>query len=123
MPPPKNVTLDIDATMDVVHGHQQLSLFNGPHHDRCFMPIHIYHAATSRPVTMILHPGKTPTGKEIRAHLRRLVRMIRARWPETRIQIRGDSHYGQEDMAWCEDNGIDLSLRAFRQQGSPASRR
>ena len=57
---------------------------------------------------MILRPGKTPTGKEIRGHLRRLVRMIRARWPATRILVRGDSHYGRaEVMAWCEDNGID----------------
>jgi hypothetical protein len=31
--PPKSVTLDIDDTLDVVHGHQQLSLFNG-HHGR-----------------------------------------------------------------------------------------
>jgi hypothetical protein len=27
--PPEAVTLDIDDTVDVVHGHQQLSLFNG----------------------------------------------------------------------------------------------
>jgi hypothetical protein len=26
--PPESVTLDIDETLDVVHGHQQLSLFN-----------------------------------------------------------------------------------------------
>jgi hypothetical protein len=26
--PPRAVTLDIDDTLDVVHGHQQLSLFN-----------------------------------------------------------------------------------------------
>jgi hypothetical protein len=106
--PPKSVTLDIDDTLDVVHGHQQLSLFNGHHDERCFLPIHIYDAATGRPVAMILRPGKTPTGKEIRGHLRRLVRRIRARWPATRILVRGDSHYGRaEVMAWCEDNAID----------------
>ncbi|WP_053086175.1 IS1380 family transposase [Nitratireductor soli] len=106
--PPATVTLDIDDTVDVVHGHQQLSLFNGHHDERCFLPIHIYDAATGRPVAMILRPGRTPTGKEIRGYLRRLVRMIRGRWPATRILIRGDSHYGRaEVMAWCEDNGID----------------
>ena len=26
--PPASVTLDIDDTLDVVHGHQQLSMFN-----------------------------------------------------------------------------------------------
>jgi hypothetical protein len=106
--PPKSVTLDIDDTLDVVHGHQQLSLFNAHHDERCFLPIHIYDAATGRPVAMILRPGKTPTGEEVRGHLRRLVRMIRARWPKTRILIRGDSHYGRlEVMQWCEQTGID----------------
>ncbi|TIV38947.1 MAG: IS1380 family transposase [Mesorhizobium sp.] len=106
--PPKSVTLDIDDTVDVVHGHQQLSLFNAHYDERCFLPIHIYDAATGRPVAMILRPGKTPTGKEIRSHLRRLVRRIRARWPATRILVRGDSHYGRaEVMAWCEDNALD----------------
>ncbi|MFC3320638.1 IS1380 family transposase [Mesorhizobium cantuariense] len=106
--PPKSVTLDIDDTLDAFHGHQQLSLFNAHYDERCFLPIHIYDAATGRPVAMILRPGKTPTGKEIRGHLRRLVRMIRARWPRTRILIRGDSHYGRAQvMAWCEDNAVD----------------
>jgi len=39
---PTAVTLDIDDTVDVVHGHQQLSLFNAHHDERCFMPIHVY---------------------------------------------------------------------------------
>ncbi|NRB01559.1 MAG: IS1380 family transposase [Rhodobacteraceae bacterium] len=106
--PPESVTLDIDDTVDVVHGHQQLSLFNAHHDERCFLPIHIYDAATGRPVAMILRPGKTPAGKEIRSYLRRLVRMIRRVWPTTRILIRGDSHYGRTQvMQWCEKNGID----------------
>ncbi len=106
--PPEAVTLDIDDTLDVVHGHQQLSLFNAHYDERCFLPIHVYDAATGRPVAMILRPGKTPTGKEIRGHLRRLVRRIRAHWPATRILIRGDGHYSRaEVMAWCENNAID----------------
>ena len=29
-------------------------------------------------------------------------------WPNTRLTIRGDGHYGRpEVMAWCEANGID----------------
>jgi hypothetical protein len=28
--PPKAVTVDIDDTIDIVHGHQQLALFNAP---------------------------------------------------------------------------------------------
>ena len=66
------MTLDIDDTLDVVHGHQQLSMFNAHYDERCFLPIHVYDTATSRPVAVLLRPGKTPSGQEIRGHLRRL---------------------------------------------------
>jgi hypothetical protein len=106
--PPAAVTLDIDDTLDVVHGHQQLSLFNAHYDERCFLPIHIYDTAMSRPVAMILRPGKTPTGTEVRGILRRLIRRIRRHWPATRITLRGDGHYGRpEVMDWCDANGID----------------
>jgi hypothetical protein len=109
--PPLAVTLDIDDTVDIVHGHQQLSLFNAHYDERCFLPIHIYDTATSRPVAMLLRPGKTPSGAEIRNHLRRLVRRIRGHWPTTRLTIRGDGHYGRpEVMAWCEAHGVDYIL-------------
>jgi hypothetical protein len=58
--PPESVTLDIDDTLDVVHGHQQLSLFNAHYDERCFLPIHIYDAAPGRH-----HPasGEDPDGQ------------------------------------------------------------
>jgi hypothetical protein len=105
--PPDGVVLDIDDTCDVVHGHQQLSLFNAHYDERCFLPIHVYDSATGRPVAIVLRPGKTPSGREVRAHLRRLVRRIRTRWPLTHITIRGDSHYARpEAMDFCEQNGL-----------------
>jgi len=105
---PASVMLDIDDTCDVVHGHQQLSLFNAHYDERCFLPIHVYDTEKSRPVAIVLRAGKTPGGVEVRAHLRRLVRRIRTRWPTTRITFRGDGHYARpEAMTWCENNGID----------------
>jgi hypothetical protein len=106
--PPAAITLDIDDTCDVVHGNQQLALFNAHYDERCFLPIHVYDTATARPVAVLLRPGKTPSGAEIRGHLRRLVRRIRRHWPDTRLTIRGDSHYGRREvMAWCEAHGLD----------------
>ena len=106
--PPQAITLDIDDTLDRVHGHQQLSLFNAHYDERCFLPIHIYEAASGKPVAVILRPGKTPGGTEVRAILKHVVRRIRRHWPKTRICWRGDSHYARpEAMDWCEANGID----------------
>jgi len=105
--PPKGIMLDIDDTAVTVHGHQQMSLFNAHYDERCFLPIHIYDAETGHCVVTILRGGKTPNGREVRAHIRRLVRRIRMRWPTTIITIRGDGHYGrQEAMDWCDDNGV-----------------
>jgi hypothetical protein len=110
------VTLDIDDTVDVAHGHQQLSFFNAHYDERCFLPIHVYDTATARPVAVLLRPGKTPSGKEVRGHLRRLVRRIRKHWPQTHITIRGDGHYSRPQvMAWCEEKRRRLRLRAARQ--------
>jgi hypothetical protein len=90
-----------------------------PWDERCFLPIHVYDADTGHCVLTILRPGKTPDGKEVSAHLRRLVRRIRLHWPNTRITIRGDSHGAcpradlwpdpggrREAMDWCEKNGV-----------------
>jgi hypothetical protein len=105
---PVAVTLDIDDTVDVAHGHQQLSLFHAHYDERCFLPIHIYDTATGRPVAVILRPGKTPSGKEAAGYLRRLYRRIRHHWPTTRLTIRGDGHYGRPElMDFCEKHGLD----------------
>ena len=59
-------------------------------------------------MTVLLRPGKTPSGAEVRTLLKHLVRRIRRHWPRTRIVFRGDSHYGRpQAMAWCEENGVD----------------
>ena len=106
--PPAAITLDIDDTCDPVHGRQQLSLFNAHYDTRCFLPVHVYHVESGKPVAVLLRPGKTPSGAEIRTLLKHLVRRIRRHWPRTRLTFRGDSHYGRaEAMAWCEDNGVD----------------
>ena len=105
--PPEAITLDIDDTANIAHGHQQLSLFNAHHDEQCFMPVHVYDAASGHCVMTVLRPGQTPDGNEVRAHVRRLVRRIRMHWPDTWITIRGDSHYGRpEAMEWCEQNGV-----------------
>ena len=106
--PPASITLDIDDTVDAVHGHQQLSLFHAHYDTRCFLPIHIYEAGSGKPVAVVLRPGKTPDGREVRTIIKHVTRRIRRSWPDVRILWRGDGHYARpEAMAWCEENGVD----------------
>jgi hypothetical protein len=104
---PRRILLDIDDTEDLVHGGQQLALWNAHYDSRCFLPIHIYEATTGKPVAVILRPGKTPDGAEVALVLRHVIGRIRARWPKVEIVVRGDSHYSRpEAMTWCERNRI-----------------
>jgi hypothetical protein len=104
---PRRILLDIDDTLDRVHGHQQLSLFNAHYDSRCFLPMHVYEATTGKPVAVILRPGKTPDGTEVARVLRHVVQAIRRHWPAVDIVIRGDGHYARpEAMGWLERNRV-----------------
>src|SRR5689334_6024224 len=105
---PRRIVLDIDDTFDAVHGGQQLRLFNAHYDEYGFQPIVVFDGE-GRIVTAVLRPAKRPKGTEIRALLRRLLRAIRATWPNTEILLHADSHYcGPEVLDWCRTNGIDF---------------
>jgi len=107
---PKRITLDIDDTFDAVHGGQQLRLFNAHYDDYGFQPIVVFDGE-GRFVTAVLRPAKRPSGKEIKSFLHRLLRAIRANWPNTEILLRADSHYcSPEVLDWCRANGLDYVL-------------
>jgi hypothetical protein len=103
---PERILLDIDDTDDAVHGHQQLAFFNAHYDDYCFQPIHIFEAATGKPVLSLLRPGKRPSGAEAANILRHVIRRIRSNWPRVEISVRGDGHYGTpEVMDFLESQG------------------
>jgi hypothetical protein len=107
---PKRIVLDIDDTFDAVHGGQQLRLFNAYYDEYGFQPIVVFDG-DGRFVTAMLRPAKRPNGREIRALLRRLLRAIRANWPQTTILLRADSHYcAPEVIDWCRANRVEFIL-------------
>jgi len=68
--------------------------------------VHIYHVWSGAPVAIILRPARTPKGTEVRTVIKHVTKLLRERWPNTRIVWRGDSHYGRvEAMEWIEENG------------------
>lgn len=104
---PTRIELDIDDTWDEAHGAQQLSLFNAHYDGYGFLPIHIYEATSGKLVAAILRPGKTPSGREVLAILKHVIRRIRKNWPRVEILVRGDSHYARpEALDWLEDSGF-----------------
>ena len=103
---PGHIVLDIDDTTDRTYGGQQLCLFNTHAQGYCFQPIHIYDAASGKPVCFLLRPGKRPSGEEAAQILRHVIGRIQRNWPRTVITVRGDGHYGTpEVMDLLENRG------------------
>jgi hypothetical protein len=61
--PPTSIALDIDDTGDLVHGGQQLALFNTHAGGHCFQPIHIFEGNSGKPILSLLRPGKRPSAR------------------------------------------------------------
>ena len=97
---------DIDDLFCAAHGGQQLAFWNAHHDERGFANMHIYHVGSGAPVAIILRPARTPKGTEVRTVIKHVTKLLRERWPNTRIVWRGDSHYWRvEAMEWIEENG------------------
>ena len=92
------------------HGGQQLRLFNAHYDDYGFQPIVVFDGA-GRFVAAVLRPARRPKGREIAAHLRRLIRAMREHWPRVEILLRGDGHYcAPEVLDLCRAQGVDFIL-------------
>jgi len=105
--PPEIIILDFDDTEDETHGQQQLTLFNKYYDSHCYLPLHVYEGISGKLITSILRPGKRPTGKQVVAVLKRIVRKIRASWPDTLILFRGDSHFcSPEALRYCDKHRL-----------------
>jgi hypothetical protein len=107
--PPEEIVLDVDATDDPLHGHQEGRFFHGYYRGYCYLPLYIFcdeHLLCAR-LRKADQDGAAGTVDE----LSRIVERIRLSWPRTRIIVRGDGGFCREDlMAWCETHSVDYIL-------------
>jgi hypothetical protein len=104
--PPKQIILDLDATDDPLHGHQEGRFFHGYYDCYCYLPLYVFcgrHLLLAK-----LRPSDIDASAGSVEAVERIVRQIRARWPHVRILLRADSGFAREAlMAWCEQNHVD----------------
>jgi hypothetical protein len=108
---PPCIIIDMDPTANRVYGDQQMALFNAHYDSYCLMPFHVYDGVTGRLITTVLRPGKTPTDAEIIALLKRIVKRIRARFPQVPLIFRADSHHTKTAVLdWLERHAVHYVL-------------
>ncbi len=93
----KCVTIDMDVTDDEVHGRQQLSFFHGKYDCHCYLPLLGFVSFDDEPeqhlVAAVLRPGNAPCQRGAVGVLRRLVELVRPRFPSARIRVRLDAGF------------------------------
>lgn len=104
--PPPQIVLDLDATDDPLHGHQEGRFFHGYYDCYCYLPLYIFcgrHLLAAK-----LRRSNIDAAAGACEEVARIVAQIRQRWPQVRILLRGDSGFARDAlMAWCEAHGVD----------------
>jgi hypothetical protein len=103
---PRQIILDLDATDDPLHGHQEGRFFHGYYDSYCYLPLYVFcgrHLLAAK-----LRRSNSDAAAGSVEEMSRIIGQIRARWPRVRILLRADSGFCREAlMAWCEANRVD----------------
>jgi len=108
--PPERIVLDLDATDDPLHGHQEGRFFHGYYDCYCYLPLYVFCGEFLLAAKLRTADREAADGAV--EEMQRIVGQIRTAWPRTRIVIRGDSGFCREPlMKWCEKQpGVDFIL-------------
>lgn len=111
--PPSELTLDLDATDDAVHGRQEGRFFHGYYDQYCFLPLYVF--CGDELLTAYLRPANIDGAKHAAAIVKLLVQRLRRTWPAVKITIRADSGFCRRRLlSWCERNGVSYVIGLAR---------
>jgi Transposase DDE domain group 1 len=103
--PPERIILDLDATDDPLHGHQEGRFFHGYYDCHCYLPLYVFcgrHLLAAK-----LRRSNIDAAAGAVEEVARIVAQIRESWPRVEILLRADSGFARDElMAWCEANGV-----------------
>src|SRR5881296_3317445 len=106
---PDQIILDLDATDDILYGHQEGRFYHGYYRDYCYLPLYVFcgeHLLLAR-----LRMSNIDASAGAVEELTAVVARIRQRWPNVKILLRGDCGFCREKlMAWCESQAVDFVL-------------
>jgi hypothetical protein len=113
--PPKEIIVDLDATDDPLHGHQEGRFFHGYYDCYCYLPLYVFcgrHLLAAK-----LRRSNIDASAGAIDEVARIIGQIRTRWPRVQILLRADSGFARDElMAWCEANSVDYVFGLARNQ-------
>jgi hypothetical protein len=108
---PSHLVLDIDGTDDPVHGNQEGGAYHGFYREHIYHPLLVFDGQTNQLITAVLRPGRCHESRFVVLILRRLLKRLRAAWPQVTLELRADSGFAVPRLyAWCEANGLTYTI-------------
>ena len=108
---PTHVVLDIDGTDDPIHGRQEGGAYHGFYREHIYHPLLIFDGQTDQVISAVLRPGRCHESRFVVLILRRLLKRLRAAWPNVSIELRADSGFAIPRLyAWCEANAVTYTI-------------
>ena len=112
---PRQIVLDLDATDDPLHGHQEGRFFHGYYDCYCYLPLYVFcgdHLLAAK-----LRRSNIDASAGAVEEVARIAAKIRARWPRVAIVLRADSGFARDAlMGWCEANRVDFVFGLARNE-------
>src|SRR2546425_8967654 len=93
---PLQIILDLDATDDPIHGHQEGRFYHGYYDCYCYLPLYIFCGEVL--LCARLRRADIDASAGTVDELKRIVAQIRQRWPQEHIVFRGDSRFCREEI-------------------------
>ena len=112
---PRRIVLDLDATDDPLHGHQEGRFFHGYYDCHCYLPLYVF--CGSQLLAAKLRRSNIDASAGAVEEVARIIAQIRARWSRVEILLRADSGFAREAlMSWCEANRVDYVFGLARNE-------
>ena len=101
---PKRIIIDADDTNANTFGAQQQTLFNAYYNEYCYMPLLLFDGENGKLILPLLRPGRRNKSLSVARIMRRVIEYLHENWPNTVIELRGDSHFASHEfMDWAHD--------------------
>jgi DDE family transposase len=108
---PTRIVLDLDGTDDPTHGAQEQTAYHAYYGQHQYFPLLVFDGETDQLITAVLRPGTVHASHGIVPILKRIVAILRGRWPAVAIEVRADSGFAVPALyAYCEAAQLPYTL-------------
>src|SRR5919205_1530769 len=108
---PKRILLDLDGTDDPTYGAQEGTAYHAFYGQHMYHPLLLFDGDTNQLITAVLRPGNAHVSRGVLAILKRLLPVLKQRWPGVQISVRADSGFATPALYdLCEQLEVEYMI-------------